>query len=227
MICDEMFGKKEIASMELEICSTLKWFLTPVNSLNWLKFYESMMKRCKKLTTTIGTGTGTGIGIGTATGTATATATATGTGAGTGTGTGTGTGIGTGTGTGIGIEAGTGIEVGTATATATAIGRLDFLIHSSRILDFSSSKLAAALIAETCENISILEKCTGYKITEIQEELDWINSWKDFEGIESGCGSIAYVDPKLLKLFTDDQFDEVIKNHRKSLNFIIKKIKLE
>jgi hypothetical protein len=183
MICDEMFCKKEIASMELEICSTLKWFLTPVNSLNWLKFYESMMKRCKKLTTTIGTGTGTGTGIGT------------------------------------GIE----IEIGTATA----IGRLDFLIHSSRILDFSSSKLAAALIAETCENISILEKCTGYKITEIQEELDWINSWKDFEGIESGCGSIAYVDPKLLKLFTDDQFDEVIKNHRKSLNFIIKKIKLE
>lgn len=183
MICDEMFGKKEIASMELEICSTLKWFLTPVNSLNWLKFYESMMKRCKKLTATTGIGTGAEIEVGT----------------------------------------GTGIEVGTATA----IGRLDFLIHSSRILDFSSSKLAAALIAETCENISILEKCTGYKITEIQEELDWINSWKDFEGIESGCGSIAYVDPKLLKLFTDDQFDEVIKNHRKSLNFIIKKIKLE
>lgn len=169
MICDEMFGKKEIAAMELEICSTLKWFLTPINSLTWLRFYQNNLKRLK------------------------------------------------------GNRFDDRME-----------RKLDFLIHSSRILDFSSSKLAAALITEylesfepsfDLESMSTLEKCTGYKIAEIGEELNWINSWKLFEVEDSG--SIAYVDPKRLKNLTDDQFDVVIQNHRKSLNFILKRMKLE
>ena len=168
MICDEMFGKKEIAAMELEICSSLKWFLTPINSLTWLKFYKNNLKRLN------------------------------------------------------GKEFDDLIE-----------RKLDFLIHSSHILDFSSSKLAAALISTATFDFDsfTLEKCTGYKITEIQEELNWINSWKLFElekiDLDIDIGSIAYVDPKILKFLTDDQFDLVIKNHRKALNFILKRIKLE
>lgn len=168
MICDEMFGKKEIAAMELEICSTLKWFLTPINSLTWLRFYQNNLKRLN------------------------------------------------------GNQFDDLIE-----------RKLDFLIHSSRILDFSSSKLAAALITEYLESFKhpldldiILEKCTGYKISEIQEEMNWINSWNLFD-LEDNSGSIAYLDPKRLKKLTDDQFDVMILNHRKSLNFILKKMKIE
>lgn len=168
MICDEMFGKKEIAAMELEICSTLKWFLTPINSLTWLRFYQNNLKRLN------------------------------------------------------GNQFDDLIE-----------RKLDFLIHSSRILDFSSSKLAAALITEYLESFKhpldldiILEKCTGYKISEIQEEMNWIDSWNLFD-LEDNSGSIAYLDPKRLKKLTDDQFDVMILNHRKSLNFILKKMKIE
>lgn len=154
IICDEMFSKREIAAMELEICSTLKWSLTPINCLTWLRFYENNLKRI------------------------------------------------------IGGE-------------FCCEGKLDFLIHSSRILDFSSSKISAALLAEIFPDHLMIEKCTGYKITELEEEIQWTKSWQ----ITKESGSIAYVYPKELKLITDDQFDEMIRNHRKSLNFILKKMK--
>lgn len=154
VICDEMFSESEIAIMELEICSTLRWHLTPINTLTWLRFYMSrfevdQMESCES--------------------------------------------------------------------------KLDFLIHSSRISDFPSSKLAAALISEVVQDSEAFEKCTGYNINDLQDERKWIGSWK--LSVVS-CG-VAYVDPKDLKAFTDDQFDKMIQDHRKSLNFIIKQLKLE
>lgn len=38
-ICDELYCETEIAEMELEICSKLRWNLCPNNSLIWLRFY--------------------------------------------------------------------------------------------------------------------------------------------------------------------------------------------
>lgn len=170
--------------MELEICSTLKWFLTPINCLTWLRFYENNFKRLKEGNVSKIT------------------------------------------------RSRSYDDIQNSRMIHDMFDKierkLDFLIHSSRILDFSSSKLTAALLYESLEgSMGSLDliKCTGYEITELQDELNWIDSWNDVDKTESG--SIAYVDPKRLKLLTDDQFEWLIQNHRRGLTFILKKMKLE
>ena len=39
MICDELYTKREIAVMELEICAKLKWNLVSMNLLTWTRYY--------------------------------------------------------------------------------------------------------------------------------------------------------------------------------------------
>lgn len=39
-ICDMLYKESEIAKMELEICTTLKWNLTPINILSWIRIYS-------------------------------------------------------------------------------------------------------------------------------------------------------------------------------------------
>ena len=158
IICDEMFDKREIAAMELEICSVLKWYLTPVNCLTWLKFYQNNINR----------------------------------------------------------QTNDFIDLG-------CYSQLDVLIHSNSILDFLPSKIAAALIHDSGTDDKILEKCTGYTLTDLQSELTWLRSWK----VPKDCGSIAYANSKELKSFTDEMFEEMILEHRRVLNFISKRIKLE
>lgn len=155
VICDEIFSEAEIAEMELEICSTLRWHLTPINTLTWLRFYMNRYEDDQKQSREC---------------------------------------------------------------------KLDFLIHSSRILDFPPSKVAAALMTETVDDPEALEKCTGYIITDLAEELQWIRKWN--LSCHGDC-VVSYVDPKVLKTYTEHQFDNMINKHRKSLNFIIKHLKLE
>lgn len=243
MICDEMFGKREIAAMELEICSNLKWFLTPITILAWLRFYQNNVRRHKvdsgkgdksdgkkskdydntgkksRGDNSDGDSSGdysdgySGGYSGYTSGDNSLSS----------------------SNSNNSNNSSSNLNSNNSGKSSNNLNsnnsgnnmerKLDFLIHSSTILNFTSSKLAAALISETLEPSDLL-KCTGYKITEIQEELNWIRSWQ--EEIESGDnGSIAYADPKRLKLLSDDQFDDLIKNHRKSLNFILKKVKIE
>ena len=42
-ICDGLYKENEISKMELEICTCLKWNLTPINLLSWLTFYQERM----------------------------------------------------------------------------------------------------------------------------------------------------------------------------------------
>lgn len=43
-ICDDLYSAKDIAKMELDVCSKLKWNLTPINAVGWLRFYMNNLE---------------------------------------------------------------------------------------------------------------------------------------------------------------------------------------
>lgn len=139
MICDNLYSKKEIAEMELEICRILQWNLTPMNLLNWIR-YKHTNSDCTSKTDPL------------------------------------------------------------------VIEKfLDYLIHFPDILNFKPSNLSSEIISLTSQNSS--------------------NSWLHNRYFDDKF-SIIYCDPKEIDKLSDENFDLLIKEHRKTLNFIIKSIKL-
>lgn len=159
-ISDDLYSEREIAKMELEVCSRMKWNLTPVNALTWLRFYANNLQMC-----------------------------------------------------------------GAIISAEVVEGKLDLLMHLSAFLDFKPSHLAAALLFHSVgndDNVRVnVSKCTGFKIVDLQSELDWIDA---VFKCKPAVGEVAYAGDRNL---SDSEFDAIIEGNKRILKFILQQIKLE
>lgn len=105
----------------------------------------------------------------------------------------------------------------------------DFLIHHGSILNFKASRIAAASIHIKCnESSEFIEKCTGLKKTDLDEECGWLSPiLSDIEN-EKKAGRIASLngakDPDSL---SNEEFDLMVYKQKKALTFLINIIKSE
>jgi G1/S-specific cyclin-E1 len=106
----------------------------------------------------------------------------------------------------------------------------DLVMHSSGCLDFKASHLAASIFyiflskhrdADYQTNEELFAKCTGLHSVDLQGERAWLQPYLECQE------PVAYCEPETSKHLTDAEFDELLKRHRKSLNFLLKQIKIE
>lgn len=169
MICDDLYSKKEISEMELEICATLQWNLTPMNLLTWTRYY--LMKEGKVLGD---------------------------------------------------VPDAYSLKSEDYTAdnrtdnTDVIEGVLDYLIHFPEVLNFKPSKLSLATIS-----ILSINSTLPHKDLIIEES----NCIRNLLSSAHTHYMIAYCDPKRIGKLNVENFENLIKDHRKSLNLILKRIK--
>ena len=185
-ICDKIYKESEISKMELEICTCLKWNLTPINILSWTRFYYE----------------------------------------------------------GINVKDNYSVDAKSYHSFPYTSGILfkieyitDFIIHSPDFLNFKPSALSAAIFSFIAPNNLTFEKCTGYKIDDLMEEISFFKSWIELLAIEDisresstlkllhSAGQISYCDPKILPILSDSEFESLVNFNRIALNLILKRIK--
>lgn len=175
-ICDTLYKESEIAKMELEICTSLKWNLTPMSILSWSRIYHVRKGEFTE-------------------------------------------------------------ETNNVIATIEYIS--DFMIHSPDLLNYKPSAISAALLFHMNPSFKAFERCTGYTIEGISEELKLTKSWIDFLGFKDvtkcmedvhewpGYTRISYCDPVILATLTDFEYDYIVNINRVALQLILKRIKQE